>query len=137
MYNYDGLVTAKVIREQREKLNLTQEKLAKQIGIELSKIKQYEMGDNGDMPLPEVQILCEFFGITMEYLLSGEEFKYNGNELYKSLNKPSKPCSCGNSRLVIDSDDAGFMFVFCSQCNKQGLRGKGIEEAMKIWNKSK
>ena len=42
MYNYNGQLLARIIKEQREKLNLTQEKISALTGISIFKIIQYE-----------------------------------------------------------------------------------------------
>jgi len=137
MSEHDGQLLAKTMREQRNKLNLTQEKLSEFTNISLTKIIQYENGNNADMPFYEISILSNFFGVTINYLITGEESKFDDSELAKMLNKPSRPCSCGNSNLVVDADETGFHFIFCPNCQKQGLRGKDIEEAIKMWNKGK
>jgi len=137
MYKHNGQLLAKTIKEQREKLNLTQEKLSELTNISISKIIQYENGDNADIPFCEISILSNFFGVTINYLINGEESKFDDSDFAKMLNKPSRPCYCGNSNLVVDANEAGFFFIFCPNCQKQGLRGKGIEEAIKMWNKGK
>jgi len=137
MSEHNGFVLAKTIKEQRSKLNLTQEKLSELTNIPLTKIIQYENGDNVDMPFYEISLLSNFFGVTINYLITGEESKFDDSDLAKMLNKPSRPCLCGNNNLVVDADEAGFHFLFCPNCKKQGLRGKNIEEAIEMWNKGK
>ena len=137
MSKHNGLTLAKTIKEQRNKLNLTQEKLSELTGIELYKLKQYENGDNADMPFYEIHILSKLFSVTVNYLITGDnQIKYD-SELANILNKPSRPCLCGNTNLVVDADESGVFFIFCPECQKQGLRGKDMEEAIKIWNKGK
>ena len=137
MSEHNGFKLAKIMKDQRKKLNITQEKLSELTNISLTKIIQYENGDNADMPFYEINILSNFFGVTIDYLITGKnQIKYD-SDLAKMLNKPSRPCYCGNSNLVVDANEAGFFFIFCPNCQKQGLRGKGIEEAIKMWNKGK
>jgi len=137
MSEHNGFILAKNIKEQRGKLNITQEKLSERTGIELSKIKQYENGNNADMPFYEISILSDLFAVTIDYLITGENKINYDSDLAKMLSKPSRPCLCGNNNLVVDADESGVFFIFCSECQKQGLRGKDIEEAVKMWNKGK
>jgi len=137
MSEHNGQLLAKTMKEQREKLNLTQEKLSELTNIPLTKIIQYENGDNADMPFYEIHILSDLFSVTIDYLITGEESKFDDSDLAKMLNKPSRPCHCGNNNLVVDADEEEFHFIFCPECQKQGLRGKDIEEAIEMWNKGK
>jgi len=136
MYNYNGQLLARIIKEQREKLNLTQEKISALTGISIFKIIQYENGDNADMPFYEISILSDLFSVTIDYLVTGENQINYDSDLEKILSKPSRPCLCGNSNLVVDADEESrFFYIFCPECQKQGLRGKDIDEAIKMWNK--
>ena len=137
MSEHNGFILAKIMKEQRNKLNLTQEKLSTLTNISISKIIQYENSDNADMPFYEINILSNFFGVTINYLITGEESKFDDSDLAKVLSKPTRPCLCGNTELVVDADEAELHFIFCPNCRKQGLRAKGIEEAIKMWNKVK
>ena len=137
MSEHNGFKLAQIMKDQRDKLNLTQEKLSELTTISLSKIIQYENGDNADMLFCEISILGNLFGVTITYLITGEESKFDDSDLAKMLSKPSRPCLCGNNNLVVDVDEEGFHFIFCPECKKQELRGKGIEEAIKVWNKGK
>jgi hypothetical protein len=59
-------------------------------------------------------------------------------DLLKQLKQPARPCLCGKVQLVVDAEEETKLFyVFCPNCNKQGLRGKDINEAIKLWNKQK
>jgi len=137
MSEHNGFKLAKIMKDQRKKLNITQEKLSELTNISLTKIIQYENGDNADMPFYEINILSNFFGVTIDYLITGKnQIKYD-SDLAKMLNKPSRPCLCGNSNLVVDADETRFHFIFCPECQRQGLRGNSVEEAIKMWNKGK
>jgi len=137
MSEHNGQLLAKTMKEQRVKLNLTQEKLSKLTGISISKIIQYENGNNANMPFYEINILSNSFGVTIDYLITGKnQIKYD-SVFAKMLSKPTRPCSCGNNNLVVDADESRFFFIFCPECKKQWLRGKDIEEAIKMWNMSK
>jgi len=137
MPEHNGFILAKTMKEQRKKLNLTQEKLSELTNISISKIIQYENGDNADMPFYEISILSNLFGVTINYLITDKESKFDDSDLAKMLSKPTRPCLCGNNNLVVDADEVGLHFIFCPNCQKQGLRGNGIEEAIKMWNKGK
>lgn len=58
----------KRIREERLKLNLTQEKLSEQIGISVSYIGQIERGERSPT-LQTLVLLANELGVTIDYLL--------------------------------------------------------------------
>ena len=63
----------KKLRELREEKNISQKALGKEIGVDNRTISQYETG----LREPDFQILkklCDFFGVTADYLLGFEEF---------------------------------------------------------------
>ena len=63
------------IKELRKEKGLTQEELAKMLGLSAkSNIANYENGANA--PSDEVKLkMCEIFGCTMDYLMGKSEFK--------------------------------------------------------------
>jgi transcriptional regulator with XRE-family HTH domain len=63
------------LKELRKKKGLTQEQLAKVLGVERSSIGKYE-GKAGVIPSPGVlQDIAAYFGVTVDYLLGREEQK--------------------------------------------------------------
>lgn len=61
------------LKELRKKKGLTQEQLAKVLGVERSSIGKYE-GKAGVIPSPGVlQDMAAYFGVTVDHLLGREE----------------------------------------------------------------
>lgn len=70
------------IRELRKKKGVTQEELAKIIGVERSSIGKYE-GKQQIVPSDDVKIkLAEYFGVTLDYLC-GVKAKENDDEEFR------------------------------------------------------
>jgi DNA-binding XRE family transcriptional regulator len=63
--------------ELREKAGLTQEQLAKVIGISQSMIARIENGDREPRKMTKIQ-LAKFFGVTVEWLFY-EQVDYQGS----------------------------------------------------------
>ena len=69
------------IKKEREKLNLTREDLAKEIGVSYSTIAMYEQGNRE--PNNELTIkMCELFDCTVDYLL-GKSYYRNYKDFQK------------------------------------------------------
>jgi len=60
------------IRELREDRGLTQAQLAKEIGYSPNTLSQYETGVF-EPNIDTIKKLCEFFGVTADYLLDMED----------------------------------------------------------------
>lgn len=65
----DYIALGQRIREERLKLNLTQEKLAEDVGLSTTYIGQIERGERS-LTLGKLVMLVNRFGITVDYLLS-------------------------------------------------------------------
>jgi len=74
------------IKELRKEKCLTQEELAKMLGLSAkSNIANYESGANA--PSDEIKLkMCEIFNCTMDYLMGKSNFKTNEEELSNYLN---------------------------------------------------
>lgn len=71
----------KRLAELRKKEGLTQEELAKKIGISTSSIAMYETGDRNP-PLNKAKILADFFGVAIEDIF----FRKNTHESVVNTN---------------------------------------------------
>lgn len=76
--NYAAL--GKRIREERLKLNLTQEKLAEAVGLSPAYIGQVERGEKS-LTLGRLVNLAEHLGVTVDYLLSASVSPDNEKDL--------------------------------------------------------
>ena len=65
--DYSGL--GKRIREERLKLNLTQEKLAEDVGLTTAYIGQIERGERS-LALDKLVLIVNCLGVTIDYILS-------------------------------------------------------------------
>lgn len=68
------------LRELRKKCGLTMKELGAEIGVAESTISQYETGKRQ----PDYETLLklgEFFGVSVDYLLTGEETKKSPSEI--------------------------------------------------------
>lgn len=74
-------ILSKRIKSLRNDLNLTQEDLAKKLGLNnKSSIANYESGYS--IPSDEIKLkMCEIFGCTMDYLMGQSEFKTHKDNL--------------------------------------------------------
>lgn len=62
----------KRLKQLRIEKGLSQAELAKEIGINHRTISQYETGIN-EPDIQTIKKLCDFFGVTADYLLGFEE----------------------------------------------------------------
>jgi len=65
----DYIALGRRIREERLKMNLTQEKLAEDIDISTAYVGQIERGDR-NLTLDKLVLIANRLGITVDYLLS-------------------------------------------------------------------
>jgi transcriptional regulator with XRE-family HTH domain len=65
----DYIALGRRIREERLKMNLTQEKLAEDIDISTAYVGQIERGDR-NLTLDKLVLIAKRLGITVDYLLS-------------------------------------------------------------------
>ena len=61
------------LKELREEKGITQTKLAMEIGIKQRALSSYETGEF-EPPLAVIKKLCDYFGVTSDYLLGFSEF---------------------------------------------------------------
>lgn len=57
-----------VLKQLRERENLTQEELAKRLGISRSRLASYEQGQR-EPDLELLEVIADFFNVDMDYLL--------------------------------------------------------------------
>ena len=79
------------IRQERLKLNLTQEQLAEKVDLSTSYIGQIERGER-NISLDTLVVLCKSIGVTIDYLLQDsinieEDIVYN--QLYQLISNRS------------------------------------------------
>lgn len=67
------------IKRNREKSKLTQEELAKVIGVSKSAISRYESGDIGKVGIDKIELLCEAIQVDPMIFITGDE-NYNKDE---------------------------------------------------------
>ena len=65
----DYIALGQRIRQERLKLNLTQEKLAEDVGLSTTYIGQVERGERS-LTLGKLVLIVNRFGVTVDYLLS-------------------------------------------------------------------
>ena len=65
----DYIALGRRIREERLKMNLTQEKLAEDIDISTAYVGQIERGDR-NLTLDKLVLIAKRLGVTIDYLLS-------------------------------------------------------------------
>lgn len=65
----DYVALGQRIRQERLKLNLTQEKLAEDVGLSTTYIGQVERGERS-LTLGKLVLIVNRFGVTVDYLLS-------------------------------------------------------------------
>lgn len=82
---YDGKVTGKIIRFEREKRKWTQDKLGSKIHISSKQISKYESGALFP-PINMLLALCKEFDCELGYLL-GEDLYKDGTKLYTAIHK--------------------------------------------------
>jgi len=63
----------KRLKELRIEKGLSQTQLAKEIGVNYRTISQYEKGIN-EPDIKTIKKLCDFFGVTADYLLGFTEY---------------------------------------------------------------
>lgn len=63
-----NLVYKDIIREIREDHNLTQEDVAKVLGIKQQAYSRYETGEN-EIPIRYLLVLCDYYQVSADYLL--------------------------------------------------------------------
>ncbi len=56
------------IRELREDNDKTQKEIADVLGIKQNVYSRYELGKN-ELPLRHLVVLCEFYGVSADYIL--------------------------------------------------------------------
>jgi len=61
------------LKELREEQGISQEQLGKEIGFKPNTISNWERGTR-DPDVATIKKLCDFFGVTADYLLGFEEF---------------------------------------------------------------
>ncbi len=70
-FKNDGLIGVKILRKQR---NLNQQKVAMDLNISREVISHYENGKrNPDIQM--LKILSDYFNVSIDFLINGEEFK--------------------------------------------------------------
>lgn len=75
------------LRSLREKHNLTQEQIAKKIGISRGTYAHYEI--NKRRPDYETLIkITDIFNVSLDYLLTGKEFDSSNEDMWKELLDP-------------------------------------------------
>lgn len=79
------------VRREREKLSLTQEALAKELGVQKTRVCMWET--NGVVPRQDVLLkLCGLFGVSADYLLGNDGIAKN----------PAKTKINSIQRLLVD-----------------------------------
>lgn len=82
---YDKSITGRIIKKEREKRGLTQDKLGSRIGISSKQISKYEKGEL----LPPIDMLVALsreFDCEIGYLLGEEEYS-DGSKLYTVIHE--------------------------------------------------
>lgn len=69
----------KALKQQRNATNLSQNKLAKKIGIKQQNISRWEANENTPN-IFDLITLADFYGITIDELI-GRDFEYHGNKI--------------------------------------------------------
>lgn len=82
---YEPEAVGKIIRQEREKLNLTQDQLGKKINVVGKQISNYEKGITTP-PIESLFALCEIFNCELGYLL-GEEDYSQGTKIETTIHK--------------------------------------------------
>ena len=77
----DYIALGKRLRQERIKLNLTQERLAEDVGLSTAYIGQIERGERG-LTLDKLVLIVNRLGVTVDYVLSNyvpldDVFSYN------------------------------------------------------------
>ncbi|MDE7162898.1 MAG: helix-turn-helix domain-containing protein [Clostridia bacterium] len=67
------MIIANRIRELREDKKLSQESLAKLTGLSSSSIARWELGQS-EPTASAIAVLCDFFGVTSDYLLGRTDY---------------------------------------------------------------
>ena len=74
----------------RTSKKMTQETLAKKIGISREAISKWEKGNTSNIKLDNLMILCKIFGLTAEELITGN---YHSNKTNDNTSETIKPNS--------------------------------------------
>ncbi len=88
------IIISDIIKEQRKKMGINQETLAKQFGISIQAVSKWEKG----LSCPDISLLpglAEFFGVTIDYLLTGKNVVINKPEDEESEVLPSAVYAVG------------------------------------------
>lgn len=68
---YGLKVTGNIIRDLRKERGLTQEQIAKEVGVSVKHWGLFERGGTG-MSITNLTKISEYFGVTVDYLIYGE-----------------------------------------------------------------
>lgn len=96
----DYILLGRRIREERLKLNLTQEKLAESIGISTAYLGQIERGER-KITLDKLVPLANRLGVTIDYLLH-DLLPSDGDNFYDSLRQIMQDRSPAEKELAIN-----------------------------------
>ena len=126
------------LKELRAEKRITQEQLAKAIGLDRSSIGKYEGNQNVDPSVDVLNALADFFDVTTDYLLGRTEFyKNNKNfvckreKLYSLLGDlPDRGLHISSEILSVDESD----FYFIEYLN---LDLNGIEKVPAYFTRPK
>jgi len=96
--NYEQL--GKRVREERQKLNLTQEKLAERVEVSEAYIGQIERGERS-MSLDTLVKLANQLGVTVDFLLS-DSINFNDDQFVNQLRQIMMNRSTKEKQMTLD-----------------------------------
>ena len=97
----DYSLLGKRIREERLRLNLTQEKLAEDIGISTSYLGQIERGERS-VTLDKLIPLANRLGVTVDFLLADYMVSVGGDMSLNSLNQLLQGKTVAEKELAVN-----------------------------------
>jgi len=78
----------------RKSRGLSQEQLAEQAGVSRQAVSKWELGESAP-ELDKVLLIADFFGVTTDYLLKGEDLKHTPEDRRKTIGQVQFVASTG------------------------------------------
>lgn len=91
----------KSIKQERQKLNLTQEQLSEKLDISISYLGRIERGER-NIPLDTLVRLANILNVSIDYLLKDSKTENNNNVLTCEINQLISQLSNSEKTVVLD-----------------------------------
>lgn len=106
-----------IIKDLRTQKGLTQDELAKIVGVQRSAIAKYELGIVDNMKRTTIEIMANFFNVSPTYLMGLEEEKENSNILKDLLIIPVVGKIRAGEPILVEENIEDNFFISASMYN--------------------